>query len=145
MEQVGLFDESMRSQEDVEMWLRVCLRWKAKLVAEPLVNRRQRAGALTENDELRTAYHIKLFQKALEIPGLSADNRERIHRRLANSYFERGYYCLHAGKIAECRKSLRSSLRYDWRNPGALRSLVASYLPRPLLARMKRLRTGING
>ena len=138
VEQVGLFDESMRSQEDVEMWLRVCLRWKVKLVAEPLVNRRQRAGALTENDDLRTAYHIKLFHKALEIPGLSAENRARILRRLANSYYERGYYCLDAGKIAECRKSLRRSLKYDWRNLGALRSLLLTFIPGPVRARMRR-------
>lgn len=138
VQQVGLFDESMRSQEDVEMWLRVCLRWKVKLVAEPLVNRRQRAGALTENDDLRTAYHIKLFHKALEIPGLSAENRARILRRLANSYYERGYYCLDAGKIAECRKSLRRSLKYDWRNLGALRSLLLTFIPGPVRARMRR-------
>ena len=41
LEAVGMFDETMRSHEDIELWLRLCHRWKVASVHVPLVNRRQ--------------------------------------------------------------------------------------------------------
>ena len=61
LDEVGMFDESMRSHEDIELWLRVCQKWKVALVNKPLTHRRQGSANMTSNDNLRTEYSVKLL------------------------------------------------------------------------------------
>jgi len=143
IDQVGLFDESMRSHEDVELWSRICHRWKVKLVFQPLVMRRQRAGSLTESEDLRSLYGLKFYQKVMQIPGLAPEHQQIVRQCLADCCQDRGRFCLNEGRIAECRETLRASLEYNWRNLAAIRDLILSYLPRGAYLRMRTLRASM--
>jgi glycosyltransferase involved in cell wall biosynthesis len=140
LEQVGLFDESMRSLEDCDFFLRFCHRWKVALVNQSLVRRRQRAGNLSSNEDLHTRYVIQFQHKALEIPDLSPDQFRELRRQLANAHFKRGHYCLRQRLLDESRKNLRLSVKYDGKNSAALAFLAASYLPPELLSQLKEWR-----
>jgi len=126
---VGPFDESMRSLEDCDFLLRLCYRWKVALVRKPLVHRRERAGNLSSNEGLHTRYIITFHEKALQLPSLNASRFRHFQHRLARAHLRRACYCFRQQQIAECRRNLQSSLKYDWKNLGALRFLLASYLP----------------
>ena len=143
IEQVGLFDESMRSHEDVELWSRICHAWKVKLISKPLLMRRQRAGSLTGSEDLRSLYGLKFYQKVLLIPGLEPEHQQFVRKVLAACCRERGRFCLNEGRIAECRETLRASLEYNWRNLAAIRDMILSYLPRRAYLRMRTLRASM--
>jgi glycosyltransferase involved in cell wall biosynthesis len=141
MEQVGMFDESMRSHEDIDLWLRMCQRWRVALVRKPLTHRRQGSANMTSNDNLRTEYGIKLRMKALSLPNLTTIQRHAIIRQLAGAYFARGYYYFTAGQMRECRKSLGESLRCHGWNRSAWTYYAASFFPRQLIGFIRRSKT----
>jgi len=143
IDNVGLFDESMRSHEDVELWSRICHRWKVQLVSKPLVTRRQRVGSLTGNEDMRSLYGLKFYQKVLQIPGLEPEHQRFVRYCLAACCQDRGRFCLSEGRIAECRETLLESLKYNWRNMRAILGLVLSYLPRGVYLRMRTLRASM--
>jgi glycosyltransferase involved in cell wall biosynthesis len=129
LEEVGMFDESMRSHEDIELWLRICQRWKVALVDEPLTHRRQGATNMTSNDNLRTEYSVKLYEKALRLPNLTTEQKDTMNEKLAGAYFMRGWFYYSNGRMQECRRSLRQSLRGSKSNPKVWVCYAASLMP----------------
>jgi glycosyltransferase involved in cell wall biosynthesis len=136
LEQAGMFDESMRSHEDIDLWLRMCQRWNAALVRKPLTHRRQGSANMTSNDSLRTEYGIKLYLKALSLPNITESQRLTMVRQLGNAYFFQGYLYFTQGKMKECRNSLTQSLHRRRWNRNAWIYYAASYLPKPLIDRI---------
>ncbi len=92
LEQVGMFDESMSSHEDIDLWLRLCQRWNVALVRKPLTHRRQGTANMSSNESLRTEYGIKLLVKALSLPEISKSQRATLVQQLGKAYFSRGYF-----------------------------------------------------
>lgn len=133
LEQVGMFDESMRSHEDIDLWLRICQKWKVALVPEPLTHRRQGAANMTSNDNLRTEYGVKLFEKALRLPDITTAQRNTIVEKLAEVYFHRGYFYFSKDQMKECRQNLRLSLNCKRLNPKAWTCYLGSFLPPPVV------------
>jgi hypothetical protein len=133
LEQVGMFDESMRSHEDIDLWLRMCQRWKVALVRKPLTHRRQGTANMTSNDNLRTEYGIKLFVKALSLPNITEGQRLTIVRQLGNVYFSRAYFFFTTNRMQDCRNSLKQSLRCRRWNGKAWIYYVASFFPKSLI------------
>ena len=141
LEQVGTFDESMRSHEDIELWLRVTRRWPVALVREALTNRRQGTGNMTANPYLRAEYSVRLCEKVLGHGGLSAEQERAVRRSLHERLFERAYYFLSVGEGAQARADLRRLLGMGFK-PKACAYLVASLLPPGALRALRRRRTG---
>jgi glycosyltransferase involved in cell wall biosynthesis len=142
-EEAGMFDESMRSHEDIDLWLRMCQRWKVALVRKPLTHRRQGATNMTSNDSLRSEYNVKLFEKALSLPNLSGEQRRTMITRLGSMYFLRGYYYFSKGSMPECRSSLVQSIRCGvWRNTTLY--FIASFLPVSLIEVIRSKKSRVN-
>jgi hypothetical protein len=133
VDQVGMFDESMRSHEDIELWLRICQKWKVALVDKPLTHRRQGAANMTSNDNLRTEYGVKVFEKALQLPDLTTAQHDTMIGKLADVSFQRGTFHFAKGQMQECRKSLRQSLGCRKSNPKAWIYYAASFVPPPVM------------
>lgn len=138
LDEVGLFDETMRSHEDIELWLRLCHRWKVAGVREPLVNRRQGAQNMTANPALRAEYGVKTFQKALTISDLTAGQRLALQRKLRTAYFELAYYFFEVGDGRSCRQSLAKSLDQGQWDARARRFYLLSLLPRGVVSLARR-------
>ena len=138
VQDVGMFDETMRSHEDIDLWLRLCHRWKVRSVREPLVNRRQGAQNMTSNAALRTEYGVTTFQKALGIAGLTTAERDLLQVRLEREHFELAYYLCRQGQGASCREHLRKSLHGGRWNRRALKCYVLSLLPAGVASKVRR-------
>ena len=132
-EQAGRFDESMRSHEDVDLWLRICQKWKVVLVPDALTHRRQGAANMTSDSDLRTRYGVIFFEKALKLPDLTAGQRDSIVRRLAEAYFLRGSFLFANGKMKECRQALRLSLQSKGSSLRTWAYYAGSFLPAALI------------
>jgi glycosyltransferase involved in cell wall biosynthesis len=138
LEQVGMFDESMRSHEDLELWLRLCRIWKVALVRKALTHRRQGTANLTSNTSLRTEYGIKFLLKTLSMPNITTTQRLTMVRQLGKAYFSRGYYYFTEGEMEKCREALRQSLYCSAWNPKAWTYYAASFCPGTLIGFIRR-------
>jgi glycosyltransferase involved in cell wall biosynthesis len=133
LDKVGMFDESMRSHEDIDLWLRLCQRWNVALVRKPLTHRRQGTANMSSNEGLRTEYGIKLLVKALSLPNISKSQQATLIQQLGKAYFSRGYFYFTKNQMEECRNCLRQSLSCQRWNRSAWIYYAASFIPTSLL------------
>jgi glycosyltransferase involved in cell wall biosynthesis len=138
-----MFDESMRSHEDLDLWLRICRKWKVALVPKQLTHRRQGASNLTSNDDLRTEYGIKLFEKALSLPDITPDQRNIMIQKLGDAYFERGYFFFTNDRMQECRRCLEQSMHCRKFHPKVWVCYITSFLPVTAIKIKRRLRKSL--
>jgi glycosyltransferase involved in cell wall biosynthesis len=136
-QRVGLFNEEMRSLEDCDFFLRLCLTGKVALVKQPLLHRRQRAGNMTSDVDLWTSYAVKFHENALKLAALSPERYRELLRQASVAYFKRGSYCLNHQRQSECRSNLLLALQRDWKNAAAWQCLLASFIPFGLLGELR--------
>lgn len=137
LEDVGDFDESMRSLQDFDLWFRILRRWKAALVRRPLALRRLRAGNMTSDRNLPSRFYVRLYEKVLTEFELSPRERAIARSRMAEVCYERGYYLSHRGSRAEARSVLLRSLRYNLRHLRAWLCLAATLAPAAIISRLR--------
>jgi glycosyltransferase involved in cell wall biosynthesis len=66
-DEVGFFDETLRSCEDLDMWLRVSKIWKVDFVNQLLACYRLRPGQLSENVEIMKTTLLSVMEKYFDI------------------------------------------------------------------------------
>ena len=140
MEQCGLFDEKMLAAEDVELFARICLRWKVARLPDVLMIRTEGTNNITANGGKLNDYMILAIEKVLQRErALPASSRRLMHQELGKQYFWRGYATFKTGKHASARKDLLRAIAYDKRNLRACAPLLgASLLPPTLFRRMQK-------
>jgi GT2 family glycosyltransferase len=108
--EAGLFDESLRSCEDLEMWVRVLAHtsYKLRIVPKPLAFYRERRGSLTTN------YSVFLANadRAMRIIRTHAPQLPEVTflRGLAECYRIASRKALSVGNLRSARKHLRQAL-----------------------------------
>lgn len=132
-EEFGGFDEEMLAAEDIELFARICSRWKVALVNEPLMIRYEGTHNITSNQDKMSRYTILALQKVLDKqPELSRSDREVIYRELGRQHWWRGYAALDEGSLVQARQSFAKAIRCDSSNfRSAAPLMAASFLPGP--------------
>ena len=111
MVRAGLFDATLGTEEDYDLWLRIARDWPLVYVDAPLVARRRRPGQLTDasQNEQVTRNVLAVISRAAErMEGVVA--RTEIRRRLARLHFNLGVMCLRTNRNAEARELLWKSV-----------------------------------
>jgi glycosyltransferase involved in cell wall biosynthesis len=142
-DEFGGFDEEMLACEDIELFARICSRWKAALVNTPLAIRYEGSHNITANSGRMNQYTILALKKILQKePDLPVSTQKVLHEELGRQHFWRGYEAFGVGNSVQARTSLFEAIRYD---ANYLRSgsvlIAASFLPgsaREFLRRFKR-------
>lgn len=90
LEAVGLFDETLRSVEDLDMWLRIAARFPIQKLNGPLTGVRLHPHSMSTRVEPMRSSHARVLHRAFTtIPRLAADRRAqslgwaRLHREAA--------------------------------------------------------------
>lgn len=111
LEQVGGFDESLRSCQDWELWLRLAKVSRFAVVSDPLVDYTDaEAGRITTNPRSRISGHMAVYRKHLREP-------LRTHRAArAEFFFVLGEMMLGSGRADWAARLLEASLRLEPRN-----------------------------
>ncbi|MEM9907315.1 MAG: glycosyltransferase family A protein [Cyanobacteria bacterium P01_D01_bin.44] len=65
-ERVGLFDQSLRSAEDWDMWIRIAEKYEFAVVKGPLVRYRVHAHSKSHNLQLHLQSRLKVIEKAFQ-------------------------------------------------------------------------------
>lgn len=111
MTRAGLFDTSLGTEEDYDLWLRIARDWPLAYVDAPLVARRRRPGQLTD-----TSQNEQVTRNVLTVISRAAERMEgvvvptEIRRRLARLHFNLGVMCLRTNRNAEARELLWRSV-----------------------------------
>ena len=140
VEAAGLFDEEMLAAEDIELFARICLRWKVKRVDEVLMVRTEGANNITANGSKMNDYTIRAFQKILaREPDLPRSTSTVLHQELGRQHWWRAYARYKSGRLNTARQDLWSAMRHDSSNVRqCLPLLIASWLPSPVVRRLRR-------
>lgn len=150
LEACGGFDETLRSSEDRDLWLRLSERGRIRFVDSPLCMRHRDTDGLTGDLDGWMSNQLRMFEKHLA---------RRKRRRLGAQYAGRGpsivrqleenihrsrsvlaEHCLRNLETARARKLVFRCLRRRV-TAGHLVLLLAAHLPRPLLRRIKDARS----
>jgi len=111
---VGLFDETLSTEEDYDYWLRVASRTRFAFLDAPLVGFRRREGQITGPGQIEKILRnvetvIRRASPAVE----PAAGRREIEKRLARIDRDIGELCLRLGRSAESRRRLLRSALSD--------------------------------
>lgn len=117
LERAGLFDDSLRSCEDFDMWLR-CVKQGSKIIyhPQPLVRYRRRPGSLSADPVWMCDSQIRVLQKMRTAVHLSAGERrvlERSMRRVKGKrLFYMGKQAFNVGNISKAIDCLEHANQY---------------------------------
>ena len=142
VEECGLFDEDLRASEDFELFARVCLRWQARRVDQPLTRRREEGHNLTADKAKLSRYTILALEKILlREPDLQPRTKRAVFEELGRHHWWRGYELFQSAEPGAARPHLARAIRYNREN---LRTcaplLLASFLPRNVLTQIRQRR-----
>ncbi|MFP5221219.1 MAG: glycosyltransferase family 2 protein [Acidobacteriota bacterium] len=141
---VGLFDVSLRTCEDVDLWMRIALSGNIGFIDEPLALRFEHDSNTTKGKFGYLYNPILMFLKIYDT------NNDRIvvdvvRERLGRMYLDLGYYQFQSGQMAVCRSTLLNCFRFPSRLGVALKYIALSYVPRPILDVARRVKVGFYG
>jgi glycosyltransferase involved in cell wall biosynthesis len=111
--EVGDYDESLRSHEDWDVWCRVTQRFAIETIDMPLSMNRRHDTNLSGNSEQMYESEQMALNKALHSYSLEPDEVALVKRRLARLHFLYGSRSVVDGEIALGRKRLLTSIRID--------------------------------
>jgi glycosyltransferase involved in cell wall biosynthesis len=127
VERAGSFDESLRSVEDYDLWLRIAELAEIGFVAEPLACWRDRPGQMSRDRDRMLRCEVEVLEAALaRRPDLRRSLGKRVvRRRFARLHNHAGRHDLRDGRLGPALGKFLDALRRDplWRKP--YRNLVA--------------------
>jgi glycosyltransferase involved in cell wall biosynthesis len=130
------FREDMRCGEDIDLWFRLTPRARLAYLDEPLSTYRYRPDSTTRDarEYLRGTLQAHEANVVRATPMLTAMERQRYVRRIADRHLHLAYAERVAGRPVEARASCRRS--FAWRpSPQAVTLFVKTFLPpRPQLS-----------
>jgi len=130
-DEVGLFDTSLRSVEDRDMWIRIGARRPVAIVEEPLTWYRQTVGSMSRQATTMEHYEAVVLDKAFALDGLK-DRRLLKRKAKAQSALTAAYMFAEADDIST---ALLRTLKSMWLWPVPLpRNEVNARFARPRLA-----------
>jgi glycosyltransferase involved in cell wall biosynthesis len=137
--QVGLFDEVMYGTEDIDLWLRLSLKYRFAVLNDPLVLRRMHTTNISRDVWTRVTNEIKVYEKLGRYGPTVVSNRRR--RRLlcdkkASLFREQGALFLERGDILSARKTWAKSVRSSFTARIAAYWL-ATFLPQSCVVRLR--------
>lgn len=122
LEEVGLFDETLKSCEDYDLWLRIIEKFPIYFLNEPLGYYRQTANSLQSNREQMLVTNLRVKEKALSRnPGLQKIPLIVLDLCFYDHYLGLAYYYINcyqgqkARQVLEKYRQLRgvNSIQYE--------------------------------
>lgn len=122
LDEVGLFDETMRSCEDYDLWLRIAEKWSIHFMSEPLGQCRKSANSMSTNQERMLLSTLRVKEKAFRRnPDLRKSPLIFLDTYFYNFYLTIAYMYIGCYQGAKARHYLRRYRRirdmnsiYEW-------------------------------
>jgi glycosyltransferase involved in cell wall biosynthesis len=143
LEEIGLFNESLVTSEDFNLWLRIAARWEIAVVPEVLAVREicPTGLSLSTKPEIYLENGIAALEDVKSVcSGLLPDESRALEKAIAERCYVYGSHLLASGFRTGSRKQLAKALR---RQPSHLRAWIKlglSYLPGGAFRQMMEMR-----
>jgi glycosyltransferase involved in cell wall biosynthesis len=110
-DEVGLFDETLSSSEDWDMWIRIASRYKVRYVDEVLVDRRERHDSLSQCTDRMLENDLRVL--AIREAGLrqAGVSKWQLRQAKASVYCRAGVSFFCSGQTDKARQILWQALR----------------------------------
>jgi len=122
----GLFDPTLPSAQDRELWLRVAKKYRMAYIDEPLTEYHYNPNSITRASQKRLINIILLLERHYGDAG--AATRAKVELELSQLYQDLGYLHFENGRLGQARRAYRSAMRYHWR-PAQTLYWLASLIP----------------
>ena len=137
----GLFNESIRFGEDLELWAKIAAQHAITCLPEILMLRRLHGNNATQLTGRMLTDLVKVMQSLREtIPAELTQQGLNPDLLVANSYADLGYWYFTLNDYGKARSALRSSLQAAINRRAAL-YLLSAYLPPGLVAGIKSIKS----
>jgi glycosyltransferase involved in cell wall biosynthesis len=125
---VGVFNETLRAEEDRDLWLRVARKLPIGKIERVLVHKRGHERNFSLKSKLFIEWRIRLFEAILNDPGpLNDPDLVALRRQLASLYCQWGVVFLEERNRREARQRFSKSLAIST-TPGCLMLFLYSFL-----------------
>jgi len=128
LEKTGLFDETLLTHEDLEMFIRIVRDYPIKLVDLPLVEFRKHDNGLQSYHEQMYQDDIVVMDRALATCDLTKVEKRLATRRLSKAYYIWGWYYFYIKDYLSGRRRLRHAIRINPWSKGPYLFLARYYL-----------------
>lgn len=137
--QIGLFDEKIYCTDDLDLWLRLSLRYRFAAVKEVLVCCRVHAGNISRDTWTLMTNQIKTYEKLERYPsGLAPGTKWRkiVRKQKAPLLREQGALYLERGEVLLARESWAKGFRSSY-SPRLAAYWLATFLPQPWMEALR--------
>jgi glycosyltransferase involved in cell wall biosynthesis len=134
VDEVGLFDETMRATEDRDLWLRIALRYEVAFVPKVIAHYRTSPGSMSTDPNRMLKAQLQFISKHYGAPGCGVIARQT---GWARAYKQRAEALKRQNRPwAALMSSLRAVALYplDMDNPRTAGSLLLNLIGRPRLS-----------
>lgn len=139
-ESIGLFDETLRAAEDVDLWLRVARRTPIGYIDEPLTCYSRLPSSLTADTERFFKDSLIYYKGQYHSSTTQACEKKALKRKISQLLFAYGYHLLQN----KCNKAARSmfieAMTYNGINTLLMKNISISLLPNILTAVGRRIK-----
>lgn len=140
LDQAGLFDESISSVEDLDMWMRISMFCKVCFLPYVLEKKREHESNISKDHYKAACCAIYVREKLLKkYPEFTEKYRGEFDKKLSKSYFKKGYWNFSVGRLKEARENFIKSLDYR-KNFRALIYALSCFLPTSLIHGIRRIK-----
>jgi glycosyltransferase involved in cell wall biosynthesis len=143
--EVGGFDEHARIGEDWEMWLRLSRGVTVGAVLRPLVTMHEAVNSLCRTTE-QSPHLAYVLDRLLHLyPDLPPEVARRLRGNLIQHDRDAGWHLFNQGDLQRARGHFRRAAARSRMTPRDAFYVLASFLPAPLIGRLRRGRTNADG
>jgi len=128
---VGLFDESLPSAEDWDMWIRIALCYRIGYLDDVLVERREHGASLSRNTDRMLASDIRVFEKHHDTFRARGASRMELRQAKAAVLARSAVAYFYANQIQKARRTSIQALSLDPLNIKALVPMAKLLLGMP--------------
>lgn len=143
---VGLFDEHLRTSEDIDFWLRIARFYPFKFINESLILRRIHGQNLTCDMSKFFVTDLRVYEKAAqEDPKvMRLVGRATYLNRLGRIAYLAGYWIYREGDDSSARAFLYKSIHYATWSARTWILLFWTFVPKPMRIPLLKLRDSIS-
>ncbi len=146
LDRVGLFNESMRTSEDYELFLRIARYYEFAYVDDPLILYRRHDSNMSKNSLLMWTNDLFIVRKALlDDPDLHRlVGRRRVQERLHGLLFSIGYLHHEAYRQDDARQFFLQALAHKPWHAYTLSLYLMNLLPSPWTRTLRQLKAKLS-
>jgi len=145
-DRVGLFDESFKTCQDYDLYLRMSRYYEFAFLDEPLAVYRRHDSNITNDNSRMLKNELRVRRKALQDDPelLELVGKRRVSALIHDRAFFLGYLLHDADRREEARKWLRVALAHRPWHVYSLYLYLANFLPSPWVRGLRRLKAKLS-